>query len=83
MKKNSLYEPLLLEIAWEVCNKVGGIYTVIKSKAPYISQRWQEQYCTLGPQTSSEPPVEFQETQDYSNPFGQAILKMRASGISQ
>jgi glycogen(starch) synthase len=80
MKKNSLYEPLLLEIAWEVCNKVGGIYTVIKSKAPYISQRWQEQYCTLGPQTSSEPPVEFQETQDYSNPFGQAILKMRASG---
>jgi len=27
-------KPLLFEIAWEVANKVGGIYTVIKSKTP-------------------------------------------------
>ncbi len=24
---------LLVEVAWEVCNQVGGIYTVIRSKA--------------------------------------------------
>jgi hypothetical protein len=26
--------PLTIEIAWEVCNKVGGIHTVIKTKVP-------------------------------------------------
>jgi glycogen synthase len=81
MRKNSLYEPLLLEVAWEVCNKVGGIYTVIKSKVPYVVERWQEQYCTLGPQTGSQPPVEFQATTDYSDAFGKAVLKMRDEGF--
>ncbi|HAE13850.1 MAG TPA: hypothetical protein DCG24_06430, partial [Bacteroidetes bacterium] len=37
MAKKSLYEPLLAEVAWEVCNQIGGIYTVVRSKAPYIS----------------------------------------------
>lgn len=27
-------QPFLFEVAWEVCNKVGGIYTVIRSKIP-------------------------------------------------
>ena len=27
-------EPLLFEIAWEVCWQLGGIYTVLRSKAP-------------------------------------------------
>ena len=38
MAKKSLYEPLLAEVAWEVCNQIGGIYTVVRSKAPYISE---------------------------------------------
>ena len=25
---------LLFEFAWEVCNQIGGIYTVMKTKAP-------------------------------------------------
>jgi len=81
MKKNSLYEPLLLEVAWEVCNKVGGIYTVIQSKVPYVKERWRDQYCTIGPQTSSQLPVEFQATTDYSDEFGQAVLKLREKGL--
>src|SRR5690606_14308494 len=27
-------DPILLEIAWEVCNQLGGIYTVLRSKVP-------------------------------------------------
>ena len=27
-------EPLLCEVAWEVCEQLGGIYTVIRTKAP-------------------------------------------------
>ena len=29
---------LLTEVAWEVCNQVGGIYTVIRSKVPSMME---------------------------------------------
>ena len=32
----------LFESSWEVCNKVGGIYSVISSKAEQIKKRKQE-----------------------------------------
>jgi len=31
---------LLAEIGWEVCNPVGGIYQVLRSKAPTMVNRW-------------------------------------------
>ncbi|MEZ4885890.1 MAG: glycosyltransferase [Chitinophagales bacterium] len=80
METNSIYGPLLLEIAWEVCNKVGGIYTVIQSKTPYIIQRWKSQYCVLGPVLDDKIPFEFQPTDDFSDPYGKAVLNMRATG---
>ena len=40
---------LLIETAWEVCNQVGGIYTVIRSKVPRMSEKWGGKYCLLGP----------------------------------
>ena len=33
---------LLFEIAWEVCNQVGGIYTVLRSKAALMIDVWAE-----------------------------------------
>lgn len=36
------------EIAWEVANKVGGIYTVIRSKAFVSAEELGEHYCLLG-----------------------------------
>lgn len=81
METNSIYGPLLLEVAWEVCNKVGGIYTVIQSKTPYIIQRWKAQYCVLGPVLNDKLPFEFQATEDFSDPYGKAVLSMRAAGF--
>ncbi|MBL8990355.1 MAG: hypothetical protein JNJ48_02110, partial [Phycisphaerae bacterium] len=40
---------ILLEFAWEVCNQVGGIYQVVRSKAPTMVERWGERYCMVGP----------------------------------
>ena len=37
MKKNVLLPEYLFEISWEVCNKVGGIYTVVSTKARTLS----------------------------------------------
>jgi phosphorylase/glycogen(starch) synthase len=43
--KNSNY---LFEISWEVCNKVGGIYTVITSKENVINSKF-DNYFQVGP----------------------------------
>lgn len=37
MKKNVSLPEYLFEISWEVCNKVGGIYTVVSTKARTLS----------------------------------------------
>ena len=59
--KTSLYAPLLVETAWEVCNQVGGIYTVVRSKAPEIVDKWAGNYCMVGPLLHSKLPAEFEE----------------------
>lgn len=41
--------PFLLEASWEVCNKVGGIYTVITSKFGMVRQEFKENYLAIGP----------------------------------
>ena len=33
MENNIIRPDYLFEVSWEVCNKVGGIYTVIATKA--------------------------------------------------
>lgn len=39
----------LFEISWEVCNMVGGIYTVLSSKAKTTRKRFGDNYITIGP----------------------------------
>nr|XP_009939291.1 PREDICTED: glycogen [starch] synthase, liver isoform X2 [Opisthocomus hoazin] len=40
---------LLFEVSWEVTNKVGGIYTVIQTKAKITADEWGENYFLVGP----------------------------------
>jgi len=47
----------LFEVSWEVCNKVGGIYTVIASKAPGITKLMKNNYLLIGPDVWKETPV--------------------------
>ncbi len=51
----------LFEVSWEVCNKVGGIHTVITSKAPYLVRYYKENYCLIGPYFPENAVSEFQE----------------------
>lgn len=39
----------LFEVSWEVCNKVGGIYTVLRTKAKYAMQNFGANYILIGP----------------------------------
>lgn len=80
-EKTSLYAPLLVETAWEVCNQVGGIYTVVRSKAPEIVDKWRGNYCLVGPLLHSKLPAEFEESFDFDDDFGAAVLEMRKQGF--
>lgn len=39
----------IFEVSWEVCNKVGGIHTVISSKSATMVEEWGDNYFTIGP----------------------------------
>ena len=39
----------VFETSWEVCNKVGGIHTVITTKAPSIAKQFRRKYILIGP----------------------------------
>jgi len=39
----------LIEVSWEVCNKVGGIYTVLMSKAARMLDYYDGKYLLIGP----------------------------------
>ena len=41
--------PYVFEVSWEVCNKVGGIYEVVSSKALSAVETYDERYFLLGP----------------------------------
>ena len=40
---------MLFEISWEVCNKVGGIHTVLSTKAKEAVARYGDSYVAVGP----------------------------------
>jgi phosphorylase/glycogen(starch) synthase len=39
----------LFEVSWEVCNKVGGIHTVIATKSVSLSKDFQDKHIMVGP----------------------------------
>jgi glycogen phosphorylase/synthase len=43
------YPQHLFEVCWEVCNKIGGIHTVVNTKAPYVREVLGESYILIGP----------------------------------
>lgn len=73
-------EPILFEIAWEVCWQLGGIYTVLRSKAPAMLQRWGERYCLIGPYNPQTAAIEFDE-KPATGIFRDAIEKLAQAGI--
>jgi len=72
--------PLLFEVAWEVCNQIGGIYTVIKTKAPAMIDRWGKDYYLVGPYNPQNASIEFEETPP-EEPFRTVIKKFELAGI--
>lgn len=81
MSGNYITSSQLVEVAWEVCNQVGGIYTVIRSKVPTMMEIWKDNYCLVGPYFPAKASAEFEPIHTYDDPIGRAVLKLRERGI--
>ena len=64
LNEEPLKQALLAEIAWEVCNQVGGIYTVIQTKVQSMMEQWGDCYCLIGPYFQKTAAAEFEPTDD-------------------
>ncbi|KXS20645.1 glycosyltransferase family 3 protein [Gonapodya prolifera JEL478] len=74
--------PLLFEVAWEVANKVGTIYTVIKSKVPFTVEEYGNRYCLIGPFSPKTGPMEVEPIENpASAPLRDTLKQMRDKGI--
>ena len=49
MKKEVFVPNYIFETSWEVCNKVGGIYTVLSSRAKTLMTTYQDRLVFIGP----------------------------------
>ena len=49
MGKNQLTPDYIFESSWEVCNKVGGIYTVLSTRAKTLQESFQDRIIFVGP----------------------------------
>ena len=49
MGKEHLTPDYIFESSWEVCNKVGGIYTVLSSRAKTLQDRMKDRIIFIGP----------------------------------
>jgi glycogen phosphorylase/synthase len=55
MKQTEMNKPnYLFETGWEICNMIGGIYTVISTKAPILQKEYGDHYITIGPDVWKE-----------------------------
>ncbi|MFS0489132.1 glycosyltransferase [Leadbetterella byssophila] len=79
--KRTTLKPLLFEVAWEVCNQVGGIYTVIRSKVPSMVEEWGENYCLIGPYFPQTASIEFERIDEDESIFSRVAQNLRNQGI--
>lgn len=59
----------LFEASWEVCNKVGGIYTVLSTRAKTLVEEYKDKLIFIGPDLigdSQETPLFTESTTDFT-----------------
>lgn len=67
---------LLFETSWEVCNKIGGIYAVLSTKARVLKEQFDDRLVFIGPDvwTAENPSPYFKEKK--------SILKQALSKVT-
>ena len=71
---------LMFEVTWEACNKVGGIYTVVKSKAAAMAEQYKQGYYVIGPYFPLKAQGEFEE-KPTPEAFREPFDRLKSQGI--
>ena len=82
MGKNLLFPDYIFESSWEVCNKVGGIYTVLSTRANTLQERFTDHIIFIGPDCWHEKksPYFIEDTtlfEEWRESAGKEGLKMK------
>ncbi len=59
MRTKRLFPNYLFEASWEVCNKVGGIYTVLSTRAKVLEERLGDNLMFIGPDVWHNQPCPY------------------------
>ncbi len=76
---NNVKADYVFEVSWEVCNKVGGIYTVIKSKSSEMMALYKN-YFLIGPYFEQNVKVDF-VSMDPPEEFKKAFDELKNQGV--
>jgi len=76
-----LKNAILIEVAWEVCNQSGGIYTVISTKVGQALEVWGDRYCLVGPYVAKNALSEWEEDPTSDTIFARAAKNLRLNGL--
>ncbi|CAO2607109.1 Glycogen [starch] synthase, liver [Lemmus lemmus] len=74
---------LLFEVSWEVTNKVGGIYTVIQTKAKTTADEWGENYFLIGPYFEHNMKTQVEQCEPTNDAVRRAMDAMNKHGCQQ
>ncbi|MDE6282856.1 MAG: glycosyltransferase, partial [Muribaculaceae bacterium] len=73
---------MIFETSWEVCNKIGGIYTVLSTKAQTLQNLYKDKTIFIGPDvwTADNPSPYFSEVPSLLKPWrDKAVLPQGVS----
>lgn len=59
MNKKLLTPDYIFESSWEVCNKVGGIYTVLSTRAKTLQEKFEDKLIFIGPDFWKEKEIPY------------------------
>ncbi len=71
MKFDPVNLDMIFETSWEVCNKIGGIYTVLSTKAQTLQSLYKDKTIFIGPDvwTEDNPSPYFSEVPSILKPW--------------
>lgn len=71
MKFDPVNLDMIFETSWEVCNKIGGIYTVLSTKAQTLQSLYKDKTIFIGPDvwTEENPSPYFSEVPSILKPW--------------
>jgi len=76
MNKANFTPDYLFEVSWEVCNKIGGIHTVISTKALTATKKFGDNYILIGPDVANEGAApEFEEDANLLKAWRQTVYE--------